>query len=51
MKELIQRLSLDECKHTAERVLGMKTMGEIRSYLTRKVKQIWPDVRMFDTSR
>jgi hypothetical protein len=48
---MIHRLSLDECRHVAECVLRMKTVGEVRGYLTRKVKQIWPDVQMLDTSR
>jgi hypothetical protein len=29
----------------------MKTVGEVRGYLTRKVKQLWPDVHLLDVSR
>jgi phosphoenolpyruvate-protein phosphotransferase len=48
MKEMIHRLSREECKHISESVLKMKTIGEVRGYLTRKVKQLWPDVQFLD---
>jgi phosphoenolpyruvate-protein phosphotransferase len=51
MKELIHRLTRDECRHVADSVLRMKTLGEVRGYLTRKVKQLWPDVHLLDVSR
>jgi phosphoenolpyruvate-protein kinase (PTS system EI component) len=51
MKEMIHRLSREECKHVSDSVLKMKTIGEIRGYLTRKVKQLWPDVQFLDITR
>ena len=35
----------------AERVVQMRTVGEIRGYLTHKVKQLWPDVSLLDMTR
>jgi phosphoenolpyruvate-protein kinase (PTS system EI component) len=51
MKEMIHRLDLFTARAVADAVLHMKTVGEIRNYLTRKVRQIWPDVQLLDTSR
>jgi len=51
MKEMIHRLRGDVCREVAERVLQMSTVGEIRGFLTHKVKQIWPDVSLLDMSR
>src|SRR5206468_80245 len=48
MKEMIHRLRGDVCREVAERVLQMSTVGEIRGFLTHKVKQIWPDVSLLD---
>ena len=38
-------------REIAERVLTMNTIGEVRGYLTRKVRQIWPNVTMLDMSK
>jgi hypothetical protein len=35
----------------ADRVLCMTTAGEIRGYLTRKIRQIWPNVSLLDMRR
>ena len=51
MKEMVHRLTLPEGRAIAERVLAMRTVGEIRGYLTRKVKHLWPDVSLLDMSR
>jgi phosphoenolpyruvate-protein phosphotransferase len=51
LKELIRRTTLPVAKDVAERVLRMHTFGEIRGYLTRKARKIWPDVSMLDTSQ
>src|SRR5262249_15757094 len=48
IKELIRRTPLPVAQESAERILAMNTMGEIRGYLTRKVRQIWPNVSMLD---
>jgi phosphoenolpyruvate-protein phosphotransferase len=51
MKEMIRRLTREDCKEAMDCVMRMKTVGEIRGYLTRKVKHLWPDVHLFDMSR
>jgi phosphotransferase system enzyme I (PtsI) len=51
LKELIRRTTLAVARETAERVLDMHTFGEVRGYLTRKSKKIWPDVGLLDTSK
>jgi phosphotransferase system enzyme I (PtsI) len=51
LKELIRRTTLPVAQEIAERVLQMKTFGEIRGYLTRKARKLWPNVRWLDTSK
>jgi phosphoenolpyruvate-protein phosphotransferase len=51
LKELIRRTTLPVAEEIAARVLKMKTFGEIRGYLTRKARRIWPDVALWDTSK
>ena len=51
LKELIRRTTLPVAREVAERVLQMKTFGEVRGYLTRKARKIWPDVSMLDTAK
>ncbi len=51
MKAMIQRIARDDCREAARAVMGMKTVGEVRGYLTRKVKEIWPDVHLLDMAR
>jgi phosphoenolpyruvate-protein phosphotransferase len=50
LKELIRRTTLPVAQETAERVLRMKTFGEIRGYLTRRAQKLWRDVGLLDTS-
>ncbi len=51
IKELVRRTTQEVARETAQRVLHMKTVGEVRGYLTRKVKQIWPNVSLLDTRK
>src|SRR5262249_22060267 len=51
LKELIRRSTLPLAEEVAERVLRMKTMSEVRAYLTRRTREVWPDVGMLDTSK
>src|SRR5207245_3050593 len=51
LKELIRLTTLSVARETAERVLRMQTFGEVRGYLTRKAKKIWPDVGMLDIAK
>jgi signal transduction protein with GAF and PtsI domain len=50
LKELIRRTTLPVATETSERILRMKTFGQIRGYLTRKAQKLWPDVGLLDTS-
>jgi phosphotransferase system enzyme I (PtsI) len=51
LKELIRRTTLPVAQQIAERVLQMKTVGEIRGYLTQRARKLWPNVRWLDTSK
>jgi phosphoenolpyruvate-protein phosphotransferase len=51
IKEMVRRTKLDLARQIAERVMDMRTVGEVRGFLTRKTKQIWPNVSMLDTRK
>jgi phosphoenolpyruvate-protein phosphotransferase len=51
IKEMVRRTNLDAARKVAERVLTMNTIGEVRGYLTRKVRQLWPNVTMLDMNK
>jgi phosphotransferase system enzyme I (PtsI) len=51
IKEMVRLTTLPRAREVAERILKMKTVGEIRGYLTRKVRQIWPNVSILDTNK
>jgi phosphotransferase system enzyme I (PtsI) len=51
LKELIRRTTLPVAQEITEQVLQMKTFGEIRGYLTRKARKLWPNVRWLDTAK
>jgi phosphoenolpyruvate-protein phosphotransferase len=46
--ELLRRTTLPAARETAAAVLRMATVGEVRSYLTAKVREIWPDIQLLD---
>jgi signal transduction protein with GAF and PtsI domain len=48
IKELLRHTTLPMAEEVARRVLAMHTVGEIRGYLTRKVREIWPNVNILD---
>jgi phosphoenolpyruvate-protein phosphotransferase (PTS system enzyme I) len=48
IKEIIRRTTVQTAQEIADRVLCMNTVGEIRGYLTRKVREIWPNVSLLD---
>lgn len=50
IKEVVRHTSLEMAQVVAERVLNMHTTGEIRGYLTRKVREAWPHVSLLDMS-
>lgn len=49
IKEVVRHTSLKMAEAIAQRVLAMQTVGEIRGYLTRKVREVWPNVSLLDT--
>jgi phosphoenolpyruvate-protein phosphotransferase len=49
IKELLRHSTLSVARETAERVLRMHTVDEIRSYLTKKTQEVWPNVTLLDT--
>jgi phosphoenolpyruvate-protein phosphotransferase len=51
IKEIIRRTSQSISQKIAERVLSMRTLGEVRGYLTRQVRHLWPNVTLLDMSR
>jgi phosphoenolpyruvate-protein phosphotransferase len=51
LKELVRRTTLTLAQEIAGRVVRMKTVGEVRGYLTRKVQRICPNVAMLDMRR
>ncbi len=51
LKEMIRRTPLSAAEETLRRVMSMRTTGEIRGFLTRKVQEIWPNVTLVDMRR
>jgi phosphoenolpyruvate-protein phosphotransferase len=51
LKELVRSASLDEAEKIARRVLRMHTAGEVRGYLTRKTREVCPQVALLDTTK
>lgn len=51
LKELVRCTTLPQARQIAERVLKMKTAGEIRGYLTRKLHDLCPNVSFLDMRR
>jgi phosphoenolpyruvate-protein phosphotransferase len=50
IKEVVRHTTLEMAQVVAQRVLAMHTVGEIRGYLTRKVREAWPHVSLLDVS-
>jgi phosphoenolpyruvate-protein phosphotransferase len=51
LKAMVRRVTRTAAQNIARRVLGMKTFGEVRGFLTRKTRQICPNVAFLDMSR
>jgi phosphoenolpyruvate-protein phosphotransferase len=51
IKEMVRRTSMEAAREVAERMLTMNTIGEVRGFLTRKVRQLWPNVTMLDMNK
>jgi phosphoenolpyruvate-protein phosphotransferase len=51
MKEVVRRTTLADAEDIARRVLRMRTTGEVRGYLTRRVREVWPNITLLDMRR
>jgi phosphoenolpyruvate-protein phosphotransferase len=51
IKEVVRHTTREAAEETARRVVRMQTAGEIRGYLTRKVREVWPHVTLIDMRR
>jgi phosphotransferase system enzyme I (PtsI) len=51
IKQLVRKLTMPVAKQVAEQVLQLRTTADVREYLTKRVKQICPDVALFDTAK
>jgi phosphoenolpyruvate-protein phosphotransferase len=49
VKEMIRRTPLAAAEEVCKEVLRMKTVNEVRDYLTVKTRQFWPEVSILDT--
>jgi phosphotransferase system enzyme I (PtsI) len=48
IKEMARRSKLGAAQEVMRRVLAMRTIGEVRGFLTRKTRQVCPDVAFLD---
>jgi phosphoenolpyruvate-protein kinase (PTS system EI component) len=51
LKEMVRRTTQEEANKIARRVLRMKTVREVRTYLTRQTRRICPDVAFLDVRK
>jgi phosphoenolpyruvate-protein phosphotransferase len=49
IKEVLRRTTLPVAQEVAAKVLAKHTVGSVRDYLTRKVRDVWPEVSLVDT--
>jgi hypothetical protein len=49
MKQFVRTFTREAARDAADRVLRMRTVGEIRGYLTDRVRELCPDITMLDT--
>jgi phosphoenolpyruvate-protein phosphotransferase (PTS system enzyme I) len=48
IKEIVRRTKVPVAQEVARRVLEMKMVGEVRGFLTRKTRQVCPNVAFLD---
>ncbi len=51
IKEVLRHTTLPVACEVAAKVLSKHTVGSVRDYLTRKVREVWPEVSLVDTSK
>jgi phosphoenolpyruvate-protein phosphotransferase len=49
IKQVVRAIDEATARGIAERVLQMRTVGEVKGFLTHRIQQIAPDVAVFDT--
>jgi signal transduction protein with GAF and PtsI domain len=49
VKELVRAVHLPVARKIAKRIVNMTTVGEVRAYLSDRVRKICPNVAMLDT--
>jgi len=49
LKELTRSVTMEMCRQAAEQVVRLRTANEVRGYLTKRVRQLCPNVAMLDT--
>ena len=48
IREVLSHTRLAEAEEVSRCVLGMATAKEVRTYLTAKVREIWPNMTLLD---
>src|SRR5262249_48763913 len=51
IKELLRHVTTEMAQEAAEKVLRMHPLGHVRSYLTRLIRELCPNVSMLDTRK
>lgn len=51
LKEMVRRSTLALAREVAAHALRLKTTNEVRNYLAKIAKQVWPDVVLLDTNK
>jgi phosphoenolpyruvate-protein phosphotransferase len=51
IKELVRHTTLPAAEEITRKALAMHTVGQIRGYLSRKVREVWPNVSLLDLRR
>jgi phosphoenolpyruvate-protein kinase (PTS system EI component) len=51
IKELVRRSKIELAEDIAQRALAMKTIGAVRGFLTRRTRQVCPNVAFLDVKQ
>jgi hypothetical protein len=51
IKEVVRRTPLAAARRAAHHALKLPTGPAVRRYLTRKVRELWPEVTLLDVRR
>jgi len=49
VKEMVRSVTLEAARKTAEKVLNMQTVVEVRAYLSEQVRRLCPNIALLDT--